>query len=339
MGKKALQFSMGLALITILLQIVAMIRPLAQVSFFTSIAIVPAKVVTLKTYCIKAEFQASSNDICHQLKDRIGFCSEKGADDLLDVKERFCAGSARTSLPAACTALDWAHLLGILLLISVALNVFVLGISIFLMHHYIEVSPKKKYREVALILVSIGALVITAVLGMYWPNVVIALSSMKVRPPLSLMADTSRGSGVADGFPLLIVSILFQVMAGVLCKMGKTHAEKDLKEAREQMKFEAEMAACAGLVGLGTELAPGGQAPGSMYAGNTGSQIGFSGSVGGDMMSSSYPMQYNSGYQSQAGASYGGNYYGGNPYASQGGFQSSFQQQQQQQPGVMQPAW
>eukprot|EP00929_Paragymnodinium_shiwhaense_P007989 TRINITY_DN111909_c0_g1_i1.p1 TRINITY_DN111909_c0_g1~~TRINITY_DN111909_c0_g1_i1.p1 ORF type:complete len:363 (-),score=54.63 TRINITY_DN111909_c0_g1_i1:363-1451(-) len=319
MGKKTLLFSNVICGITIVVQMVALVFPMHRVSFFMGFG--PwkfARAFTLKTWALSAKLDFNKNDFCSTARSIFGedaICKDDSAEstDLLDVKERFCAGGISTIMPEACVGLDWAYILGLALTVTCVLNMFLLGVSIFLTYHYVHVSPKKKYREVALILSIVGVVLITVQLMMYGTLVLLKLSTVQVRGGLSVTIEPSKTTGTDKGYVFAWVSVILQIIVCILIFFGKTPEERHLKEAREQMKFEAEMAACqnvAGLAGFGTELPPGqafAQSP-DMYS------QGFVGSVGGQPM-----------LGQMGGGQMGGGQMGGGQMGSQWGGQPQFQ--------------
>lgn len=345
-GKKQIQFAIGLAFIAILLQCIAYFAPLCQVAFFEG----PLKLFTVRIHAMNAEMDVKGSDagkaFCrvaglNKDKKKRNVCAGgEESGNIAEMQMRFCSDMAINALPMACESFKWAHFLGMFLMVVMSLNIFVSGISIFLLYQYAESSAKKKYREVSMILTFCGAFAMVCILGIYYPQVVIPLSNMQMGPTLRLLGVSSnRGFGAGYAWPLLLMSILFQIACGILVAQGKTRAEKEQKEAREQLRFEAEMAECANLAGIGTELTPGGV---HFTSSMTGSEImyagGFASSVGAPM-----PMQGHPGYQMQGhmpGSGYqmqGGSWampaYGSNPYEAQQGLHH------QQAAGGMAPAW
>merc|ERR1740130_2269282 len=122
------------------------------------------------------------------------------------------------------------------------INLILQGVAVWLLYHYMYNSPKKQFREVSLILVTVGTCLVALVLGIYLPMVTLTLNSIKASLGTDWFLDVSDGTGVSVGYWLMWLSVIIQVVQIILYKHSKITDERRLVELKMQEQFEAELA-------------------------------------------------------------------------------------------------
>merc|ERR1719198_1396837 len=103
-----------------------------------------------------------------------------------------------------------------------------------MLYHYMYNSPKKQYREVSLVLVTVGTCLVALCLAAYLPLVSLQLDSIQVFLGSKWAIDVSKGTGIDVGYWILWVTVLTQVVQIVLYKHSKLSEERRLVEAKMQ---------------------------------------------------------------------------------------------------------
>eukprot|EP00928_Gymnodinium_smaydae_P048941 TRINITY_DN32792_c0_g1_i1.p1 TRINITY_DN32792_c0_g1~~TRINITY_DN32792_c0_g1_i1.p1 ORF type:complete len:359 (-),score=48.86 TRINITY_DN32792_c0_g1_i1:277-1269(-) len=227
--------------------LISLFLPFHRVSFFTHAAIVPLRVYMMSTYLVAVDVDFyKRNDFCVAAQSISKFKC-KDLDEIKSIEEmrdRFCVDSVRLTMRGACEGMSAAHTIGILLALTAVTNMALQGVSVLLGWQYLTQKPKKSYRKQAVVLNIVGFGGMFILMGLYWGFVIFQLNMMSTVPLLRAMLQPSNDTfGCGLGFIILGYSMFLQTIAMYLFKSGKSSEEEFFEEAREQQKFEAEMAA------------------------------------------------------------------------------------------------
>lgn len=314
MGRKTVYFAMGSSVLSALMTIISIWLPFNTLTFYTLKA---AVVGSLKIKLLSASADMTKGDFCNTIGNfvKFDFCEDiRGSHDLLEISHRFCAPLVDKLFRNSCNAFSSCYALGLGTTILSIVNLLLQGTAAWLIHHYMQNSPKKKYREVSFILVIVGTVLIAICLGLWFGLVSIQIDNITVLPLLDLAIDVSKGWSTSIGYWLLWVSLIIQIVQIILYRYGKISDEARLIEAKMQQEFEAELAMGAG-----------------------GDPYGYNNGYNQDPYNQD---PYSQGYNGQqpASAGYGQSPgYGPSPYGAQPG--SAPQYPQMYQPQQMPPSW
>lgn len=240
MGRQVVHFAMGLAIPIGILQLIGtFFLPLHTVSFY--ITLVNMGSIKLRATGGVAEI----GDLCKlilAIKPDFAFCNEvRGGHDLMDLQQRFCVDTVNLFFKNSCPGFSCAYALGVAIVIMVITNFCLQGTAVWMLYHYMYNTPKKQFREVSLILVIVGAAVVTICLGLYLPLVSMQLDSIEVIG-INKFVNVSPGTGISIGYWILWVSVIVEIVQIILFKNSKISDERRRIEAKMQEQFEAELA-------------------------------------------------------------------------------------------------
>jgi hypothetical protein len=245
MGRQTIHFAMVLAGVIGVLQILAMCLPFHIMYFYTLAAVNIGKV---KIYTGMAVIDTNSNDVCKVIRltgNEVDACEEvRGGHSLQDISHRFCNEFVMKVIKGACNGMSCAYGLGIATIILVITNITLEGVGVWMTYTYVYNAPKKKYREVALIVVIVGLSLVVISIGLYLPLVNISLMNVELigGQLTSIAFNIGKGFGIAEGYWMMVVSVIAQIVQIILLKHGKISEERRLVELKMQEEFEAELA-------------------------------------------------------------------------------------------------
>jgi len=264
--------------------LLALCLPFHSSSFF---AVGLVRLAQLKVYSAWGRMDIASNDFCNLPGiSKFDLCNEvRDGSDLHDLSQRFCAQGIDKFLRNSCLGMSNAYAVGMATIILTIINMIMQGVSTWLLYHYTYKYPKKQYREVALILVTVGTSLLALALGGYYPLVSMNLDSINFAGG-GMLIGTSMGHGVSWGYWIMWVAVLVQVVQIILYNFAKTKEEGRLRELKMQEQFEAEL-----------------QMQG--FSESQGDPYGMPGSMGGSAYPPApYPPMGGSSYPAMGGSSY-----------------------------------
>jgi len=240
MGKKTTIGKLCLAGLAVMVNIVSVCLPFHKVEF-TTFGALPA--FRIDTYSLRIRVNFEDSAACFGVLSDKEYC--KGMDsskDLEDTSQRFCRPVVKSTFPNACVGLRNAYMGGMAVVFCVVANTIMNGVSAFLLYHYMTASPKKKYRQVAVVL-QIGAVIFTTTsLLAYLPLVILYLDSIEPKVKLShMLFGATRVGGTSRGYYGLWMGMLLQMVAIALGQLVKMSDEERYAEAREMQRFVVEM--------------------------------------------------------------------------------------------------
>jgi len=241
MGRKFLWGTFGLSGAATLVNLIAIVSPFHKVEFSVVLVFFRVTTYSLRVYVDFEESVVCSGVFRHStVKDFCKYWKESDSSELEDISLRMCSPAAMAAVPHACQGLRNAYGVGMAIVFCTVINIILSGTAAALLYHYLMEAPKKKYREVALALLTCGAMLSFILIGAYAPAVLHFLDDMG--GPLSGCCSSSHAtSGVSWGYILLWMGWLLQVIVVGLAYMVKSNQEAQFLDARERMRFEMEM--------------------------------------------------------------------------------------------------
>lgn len=243
MGRKTVYFAMASSVLSGFVSLICMFLPFNALTFYAGgIAVIGSLRIKLLT----ANFDLTRNDVCNTIGKfvkNLEFCHEmRGDHDLQYIAHRFCAPLVDYGIRGSCKAFSSCYALGLGTVILSVINLICQGVAGWMIYHYLTVSPKKKYRQVAFILCCCGTFLLATILALWFAMVSLPMDSISVIPPLNLAFSTSQGWSTSIGYWLLWCVLIIQVIQIALYGYGKVSDEARLVEAKMQEEFEAELA-------------------------------------------------------------------------------------------------
>lgn len=223
--------------------VVGMALPLHTVSFFTMKVV---RVARVKFFSVWMNIQESSNVFCTGLEHlEVGACNGLyGSHDMQDVAERFCAGGIRRAMPDVCEGLGRLFIFGIAFAFAVVVNVILLTVAIFMLYQYLGSSPKPRQRKTALILVSIGTVMLLSLLVGYLVMFVPQLDEAHTMFGAIFSAgflSASQGCGISPGLFLFMFVALLQLVMLMLFPSAKTESEDLYVYNKQQAQLQEDV--------------------------------------------------------------------------------------------------
>lgn len=250
MGRMAIRFSMGLALLSVFFSLIAVLLP------FNSLDLCGLEIIYLGSINIRllwATIDVTGGDYCitigRKLKWTRDWCDDMrwGLLSLEDLSARFCLPRFSNLFSHSC---DFGHglfALGLAVFIICLANSILQVTAALLINHYMTKSPKKQYRKTCYILVVLGTVLLAISLGAWYGLVTFHLEQITVRPPGNLVINTIPNLSTDTGYIFLCISFIIQVVQIILYKFAKIGDEVWLIEAKEQHELEMELAGVGGL--------------------------------------------------------------------------------------------
>lgn len=231
--------------------LIALCLPFHTVNFFSLGAL---SVGALKVFTFMASGTFDQSDFCLVIKafnPELDICREvQGSHGLQTVSARFCASNVERVFKNGCSAFSNAYTVGMAVIILCMINLMLQGVATWMLYYYMYTAPKKKYREVSLILVIVGTSLVALSLFMYLPLVTMQLNNIEVTMGISVLIEVNKNNGLSMGYTIMCVAIMFQVIQIVLYKHSKISEERRLVELKMQEQFEAELAVGGGAGGF-----------------------------------------------------------------------------------------
>lgn len=247
MGQKSAIIVVCLAVVSVALEVAAMLLPMYAVSYSTGLGLL--ELFNMQTYLVGVSAKPSTKFCAHAAKT---CASMSKTHDLQAMSQWFCAtNSVSYVFPGMCRLLSLSHTTGLAVTVACGLNMALLLTASYLVFDYSLRSHKKQYRTVALLLVGLGTACLVATLLVYALFPLRALRDLELPSGLmssvtQLVISAGNGGSISIGYYIAWISVLVQIIMMALFSAVRSGDELDeaaLQELKQKQAFEASLVA------------------------------------------------------------------------------------------------